>query len=234
MLAERPPRAGALVVLPEMFASGFSMNVARIAQEPSGELSRGLAQMAKDRGIWIVAGVVGRDSAGRGRNLARVYSPQGTLVAEYQKMHPFSFSGEHEHYSPGEGPITFAWGEFSVAPFVCYDLRFPEVFRLGVRRGANLLVVIANWPAARQAHWLTLLSARAIENQAYVVGVNRVGRDPKATYAGRSQIIDPRGTVLADGGEEPGVISAEVDPQTVAAYRREFPALADIRLNVGV
>jgi predicted amidohydrolase len=115
-----------------------------------------------------------------------------------------------------------------VAPFVCYDLRFPEVFRSAVRKGAQVMAVIANWPAKRVEHWVTLLKARAIENQAYVIGVNRVGTDPKLTYPGRSLIVDPHGNVLADGGDKEAVIRAEIDAGVVDAWRRDFPALRDM------
>ncbi len=124
--------------------------------------------------------------------------------------------------------MTFAWGGFAVAPFVCYDLRFPEVFRVASRSGANLLVVIANWPAARGAHWLTLLAARAIENQAYGIGVNRCGRDPNAAYAGQSRILDPRGRVIAEAGGAVSVVEADLDLEALLTYRREFPVLADL------
>jgi omega-amidase len=116
-----------------------------------------------------------------------------------------------------------------VSPFVCYDLRFPEIFRNAIKKGAQVLTVIANWPEPREAHWLALLKARAIENQAFVIGVNRCGRDPKLAYSGRGQVIDPRGNVLADGGNAEGVFGAELDLASLAAYRKDFPALQDMR-----
>jgi predicted amidohydrolase len=121
------------------------------------------------------------------------------------------------------------WHDFQVAPFVCYDLRFPEIFRAAVKQETGLFVVIANWPSAREEHWLALLKARAIENQAYVLGVNRCGDDPKLHYSGRSQLIDPRGAILADAGESEGVISAELDLKALEEYRSSFPALADMK-----
>jgi len=119
-----------------------------------------------------------------------------------------------------------------VAPFICYDLRFPELFRMAVRQGAQLYVVIANWPASRVHHWVTLLQARAIENQAYVVGVNRCGSDPKVAYAGRSLVVSPRGVILADAGGGERVLSAELDLAALQAYRAEFPVLQDMRWEV--
>jgi predicted amidohydrolase len=116
-----------------------------------------------------------------------------------------------------------------VSPFICYDLRFPEIFRISTRGGAEILVVIANWPQAREMHWLALLRARAIENQCYVAGVNRVGRDPNVEYSGRSVIIDPRGEIMADAGNKQLIISTEFDLSALRDYRRQFPALTDIR-----
>src|SRR5438552_12137436 len=99
----------------------------------------------------------------------------------------------------------FRWGEFVVAPFVCYDLRFPEIWRRAVRKGTTLMIDIANWPDTRISHWTALLTARAIENQCYVVGVNRVGEDPNVRYIGRSVVIDPAGKIIANAGEAEGV-----------------------------
>lgn len=219
---------GALVALPEMFATGFSMNVAAIAEEVAGPTARFLADTASYYGIYLLGGVVTRSPDGRGRNQAVVFAPDGTEVARYHKMHPFTFGGESAHYAAGYQPTLFRWGEWTVAPFICYDLRFPEVFRHATCRGAQLFVVIANWPEAREAHWITLLRARAIENQAYVVGVNRCGSDPQLTYRGRSLIVDPRGEIRADAGTAETVVSAAVDQASLLDYRREFPVLSDI------
>jgi len=127
----------------------------------------------------------------------------------------------------------FAWQSFQVAPFICYDLRFPELFRASARRGAQLFAVIANWPLTRAQHWITLLQARAIENQAYVAGVNRCGRDPKLGYNGRSLIISPQGDILADAEDKECVISAELDLAGLLAWREKFPALQDMRPDFG-
>ena len=127
--------------------------------------------------------------------------------------------------------MVFRCGEWSVAPFICYDLRFPELFRCAaLRHQPELYVVIANWPEKRITHWVRLLQARAIENQAYVVGVNRVGNDPKNAYPGRSVVIDPKGNTLLDAGGAVGCFHCDIEPQIVREYRAGFPALADIRL----
>jgi predicted amidohydrolase len=116
-----------------------------------------------------------------------------------------------------------------VCPFICYDLRFPELFRQGARHGAELFVVIANWPSMREDHWVTLLRARAIENQAYVAAANRCGKDPWLPYPGRSLIVDPHGAVLIDAGPAETAISADIDPANVRSWRNEFPILRDMR-----
>ena len=177
----------------------------------------------------VVGGVVGRAPDGRGRNQAAVYSPDGTRLALYEKLHPFRFAGETNHYSGGERMVVFPLGDWRVAPLVCYDLRFPEVFRRATVAGANLLLVIANWPTPRLSHWTQLLIARAIENQAYVVGVNRCGEDPKVPYPGGSLVIDPRGQIVAQLDSAAGLLRAELNLAELREYRAAFPALADIR-----
>lgn len=222
-------REGALVVLPEMFATGFSLDVAKIDDEKDSESQSFLSGLAADLKAYVLGGVVISGPDGKGCNQATAYAPDGDQIARYHKIYPFTFGKETEHYGAGCQLVQFPWHEFTVAPFICYDLRFPEVFRCTVRQGAHLFPVIANWPAARQEHWMALLKARAIENQAYVIGVNRCGNDPNLAYTGRSQIVDPRGQILADAGEGECVIYAEVELGTLLAYRQEFPALADMR-----
>jgi len=221
--------AGALVALPEMFATGFSMNVAAIHDE-ARETQDFLSRTAAERKIYLMGGVVMKDTAtGRGRNEAVVYSPEGREVTRYCKLQPFTLGGESEHYVAGGRVCLFECQEFTVAPFICYDLRFPELFRRAAARGANLIVVIASWPAVRDDHWMTLLKARAIENLAYVVGVNRCGQDPKLYHSGRSLIYDPHGRIMADAGVEEGWVEAQLELQPLLDWRRSFPALGDMR-----
>src|SRR5919108_2129964 len=201
-----------LVVLPEMFASGFSMDPDRIAELYEGETEQFLASTAKEFGVCIVAGAAMRGRDGAARNKALVYSPSGELLAFYAKMRPFTPGGESEHYAAGERPVCFRWGDWAVAPFICYDLRFPEIFREAVAaHRPQLFTVIANWPQPRIHHWVRLLQARAIENQAYVVGVNRVGRDPLHVYTGRSLIVDFHGEIMADAGDRQGWIGSRLE-----------------------
>ena len=229
MLSSVSIKPGALVVLPEMFATGFSMNVAAIAEEAGGETHEFMAELARDLNCFVLGGLVTRAEDGRGRNEAVVFGPEGQTLDRYCKLHPFSYAGESKHFQAGEDLVIFEWYDFEVAPFICYDLRFPEVFRQAVRSGAELMVVIANWPQSREAHWLTLLRARAIENQTYVVGMNRVGSDPQVAYGGHSLIVGPRGEILAEAGSGPQVLSAEIELAPLLEYRQQFPALNDIR-----
>jgi predicted amidohydrolase len=231
LLDRAAPRRGSLVALPEMFATGFSMHSAAVSDSHSRQTQEFLARTAADYGVYLLGGVVTEAPDGRGRNECVVFSPEGMEIARYCKLHPFTLGGEAQHYLAGDGICVFACQGFTIAPFICYDLRFPEVFRAAVRRGADLLVVIANWPAPREEHWVTLLKARAIENQAYVAGVNRCGQDPQLPYSGRSLILDPRGHILAEAGGEEGTISAQLDLGALVSYRREFPALSDMRAD---
>ncbi|MDX1952062.1 MAG: carbon-nitrogen family hydrolase [Verrucomicrobiota bacterium] len=227
------PSRNSLLILPEMFSSGFSMNVEAIHEQSPSKTEAFLGAAARLHEINIIAGLVTRGEDGKGRNEAVIFNTEGKAIRRYAKIHPFTISGEAEHYTGGDTIVTYQWQGFTVAPFICYDLRFPEVFRAAVRRGAQLFVVIANWPSKREQHWVTLLQARAIENQAYVIGVNRVGTDPRHNYSGRSLIIDPHGNIIVDGGREETVLVADLDLEKVVQWRREFPALQDMRSVVG-
>jgi len=230
LLAEAAPEKNSLVVLPEMFATGFSMNADAIAESYGGETEQFLAGAAKEFGIFLMAGAAMRGGDGRARNKALVFSPNGELIAFYSKMRPFTPGGESDHYVAGERPVAFHWNDCTVSPFICYDLRFPEIFReAAMAHRPELFVVIANFPEKRIGHWIALLQARAIENQAYVVGVNRLGKDPHYLYSGRSLIIDPQEGILADAGEREGSISEELDLVTLRKYREGLPFLGDMK-----
>jgi predicted amidohydrolase len=229
LLAAAAPKKDSLAVLPEMFATGFSMNTDAIAEPYGGPTEQFLASTAKEFGVCLVAGAAMRGRDGRVRNKALVFSSAGELLAFYAKMRPFTIGGESKRYIAGERPIAFRWSDWMVSPFVCYDLRFPEIFREATAaHQPHLFVVIANWQPRRIHHWIHLLQARAIENQAYVVGVNRVGKDPQFDYNGRSIIVDFHGEIFADAGDRECCLNTELDLAALLAYRRELPFLADI------
>ncbi len=216
-----------LVVFSEMFTTGFSMDAARLAEPPDGPTTKFLAESAQQHQVWT-AGSVPETTPGHDRPTNRfvLAGPNGELH-RYSKVHPFSYAGEHKHYSPGSGVITVDVAGVRVTPLVCYDLRFSYLF-WDAAADTDCFVVVANWPAARRLHWMTLLRARAIENQAYVVGVNRVGTDGYGVdYAGDSLIFDPVGAQVADAGDAESVITATVDPEMVASTRSRYPFLAD-------
>ena len=230
LLKEAQPETGSLVVLPEMFATGFTMNTAAMADPHGGETEQFLASAAKEFGVCLVAGAPMRGRDGRARNKALVFSPSGELLAFYAKMRPFTPGGESEHYAAGAHPVVFHWQDWTISPFVCYDLRFPEIFREATAvHQPHLFTVIANWPVKRIHHWVRLLQARAIENQAYVVGVNRIGRDPQHVYTGRSVIVDHHGEILADAHDCEGCINARLELAALLEYRRELPFLTDMQ-----
>lgn len=229
LLAAAAPAPGTLVALPEMFATGFSMNAAAIADPPDGPACQFLSTTARAFGITLLAGLATLGPDGRPRNQALVFSPEGHLVASYSKIKLFTPGGEPSHYTPGTVPVAFTLADWTIAPLICYDLRFPELFRqTAARQRPELFVVVANWPEKRLHHWVRLLQARAIENQAFVLAVNRTGRDPYYAYAGRSLVVDPQGEILADAGSAEGWVAAELDLETLRQYRRGLPFLDDL------
>lgn len=222
--------AGAhLAVLAEMYSTGFSMDTARVAEPVDGPSAQFLVDRAIEHGIWICGSVPEvHPGDARPANTLVLAAPDGA-VHRYRKIHPFTYGGEHEQYSAGDQLVTVDIDGVRCSLFVCYDLRFADEF-WGLASDTDCYVVVANWPRARREHWRTLLRARAIENQAYVVAVNRVGRGGKLDYAGDSAVIGPFGEELtvAEGAGET-TLFADVDPALVASTRARFPFLPDRR-----
>ncbi len=229
LLGFEKPEPGSLVVLPEMFPTGYSTNVEATTDGEPDKTESFLAGLAREHKCWIISGSAEQRDAGKGANVALAFNPSGEKVCGFTKLHPVPIYGEDKHYEKGNEILTFPCNGFTVSPFICYDLRFPEVFRIAALHGADLLVVIANWPAVRINHWLTLLEARAIENQAFVIGVNRCGSDPSLEYPGKSVIFDPQGKLLAGASSRETIVSADLDPAVASEWRKEFPALDDAR-----
>lgn len=220
---------GSLVLLPEMCMSGFSMNPSAFAESAGGSAEVVLADLARQHGIYLLAGLAVRCSDNRSRNQSIIFSPEGREVGRYSKMQPFTPGGESAAYAAGTQPITFKWQECLVAPFICYDLRFPEVFRIAAWQRPQLYAVVASWPEMRIGHWVKLLQARAIENQCYVAGCNRIGRDPKLNHTGQSIIVNQHGEILANAESRECLISADLDLAALDEYRRKLPFLDDMR-----
>ena len=226
-IADARPEPGSLIVLPEMFDVAYTMNAALATDEPAGETRAFLAETARRYASHVVAGCVADDPIGRPANHAFAFAPDGGPVAAYRKVHPFTPAGEGVAYARGDAPVVFDWNGLTVAPLICYDLRFPELFRAALDLGAELFVVIASWPAVRVEAWSILARARAIENLAYVAALNRCGRDPNHAYPGRSAILGPKGEVLAEADGRPTTLVADLDADVVRNWRRDYPALRD-------
>lgn len=246
LLESATPKPGDLVVLPELFDSGFSLNTSR-TNDASGETLRFLQSLAEDlrctvHGSRTLTGNTSNPDteARKATNLATIIGPTGLILTEYAKIHPFSFGRETESFRGGESVRTYTWesgadpqaDRLTVCPAVCYDLRFPELFRMGLALGAHAFVLGANWPAPRKAHWRALAIARAIENQAFVLAVNRTGTDPHLTYDGGTIAVGPKGDIIGELAAEHAVLTVDLEPADVNAWRAEFGAWRDIRFTV--
>ncbi len=220
-------QAGSLILLSEMFDTGFSMNLAATAQSSALESEAFIRQLAQEHQSAVVGGVAGPLVGDMSSNEAVVFGPHGQELARYRKMRPFTLSGEDRWYGRGHAHQVFEWQGVKIAPFICYDLRFPELFRSALDDGAELFVVIACWPAVRSEHWVRLLQARAIENLALVVGANRCGTEPNLPFDGRSCAFDQLGQTLFEADDREQVLMAELDIVAMRKWRQKFPALRD-------
>ncbi|MTV27121.1 carbon-nitrogen family hydrolase [Nitriliruptoraceae bacterium ZYF776] len=229
VLAGAAASGGRLLVLPELFATGFSMATDRIAEPVDGPTVAWLRERAAEHDVWLAGSLAERrDGDTRPRNVCVLVAPDGT-VHRYAKQHPFTYAGEGEAYLAGDHDLTVDVDGVRVTPTVCFDLRFPEQYRATVD-DTDAYLVVASWPARRAAHWRALLRARAIENQAYVVGVNRVGRDGNdVDHAGDSVVHDPNGDVLVQAGAVETVLVVDLDAEVVATARERLPFLRDRR-----
>jgi predicted amidohydrolase len=213
-----------LVVLPEMFSTGFTMHAEAHAERMDGRSVAWMAETALTLGAAICGSLIIEED-GQYFNRFLLMRPDGN-VEYYDKRHLFRLAGEHEHYAAGTTLRTFSLNEWRIRPMVCYDLRFPVWSRN--RGDYDLLVYVANWPDRRHQAWETLIRARAIENLAFVAGVNRIGTDGNGIrYVGGSAIIDYLGNYLAAPGEKPDVATASLDLPGLRTFRQKFPFHVD-------
>lgn len=232
MIAAAAAGGARLVLLSETFSTGFAVDDPDLGEPEGGPSAQFLTAQAALHGIWVAGSCpeIPADSDPADRRPANsfvVAGPDGT-VHRYHKIHPFTFGGEHKHFRAG-GPFGQIEIEgVRIALFVCYDLRFADEF-WGLAPTTDLYLVPANWPEPRRSHWMALLQARAIENQAYVVGCNRVGEGGGLRYSGDSRIVDPLGELLATGSQGETILFADIEPATVAAVRDRFRFLPDRR-----
>ncbi|MDJ0780756.1 MAG: amidohydrolase [Desulfosarcinaceae bacterium] len=216
---------GDLIVLPEMFATGFSMAPEGLAETMTGESVQWLSRVAAETGAAVTGSLMMVD-ANLYYNRLIWMTPDGKFRT-YDKKHLFTYAGEDTVYAAGTRPLQVSLKGWQIRPMICYDLRFPAWVR-NRRPYYDLALFVANWPAARADHWRTLLKARAIENQSYVIGVNRVGEDGNGqVYSGDSMVVDPAGRICFHRALEPCVHRLELDRELLRTYRRDFPALAD-------
>lgn len=213
-----------LIVLPEMFATGFTMNPSAVAETMEGESVRWMKQTAIAKGCAITGSLVIEED-GRYYNRLLFVLPDGE-VKTYNKRHLFSFAGEDKHYTAGTDKLIVEYKGWKICPLVCYDLRFPVFARN--TEGYDLLLYVANWPQIRTFAWDALLKARAIENQAYTIGVNRVGQDANGhAYSGHSQVLDALGAYVLEPQETDGVFTVELSKETLDETRAKFAFLND-------
>ena len=221
--------AGArLVVLSETFSTGFSTRVDATAEPVGGPSSQFLLEQAAAHDVWVCGSFPEIATEGKAPfNTLVLAGPDGT-AHRYRKIHRFGYGGEDDRFSAGSDRVTVEVDGLRFTLFVCYDLRFADEW-WAVATDTDVYVCVANWPESRRHHWQALLRARAIENQAYVVAANRVGRGGDLDYAGDSAVVDPMGEVLASGSRTEALLVAEVTAERVADVRAEFPFLADRR-----
>ena len=225
-----------LLILPELFHGGFSMQPESFAESVDGEVSQTLAGLAKQYAVTIIAGVAQKQvrtncygQQAQFYNRALAFNSDGQQIAAYTKQKLFSYANEQQTYIAGHQSKMVDINGSPFALFICYDLRFPELFRQ-VAQQVKGMIVIANWPESRQSHWETLLKARAIENQCFVIGVNRVGQDANGlNYLGGSMVISPLGEALAYGNSEQEFIAASIELEQVEKVRKQFPFLEDMQ-----
>ncbi len=217
-----------LVCFPEQFVTGWSPHSTRFAEPPEGPTVEALRNLARRHGIFVVGAYVDKHEP-RPLNTSIAIDPGGKVVASFSKIHPFSPGGENLHFDPGDHLSVFTAGDVKFGIAICYDLRFAPVFRAYARAGVQCVLVPSAWPCSRVHAWEVLVQARAIDNQIYVAGCNPTGTTPVDRYCGHSISADPRGRVVALGGEGEELVMTDIDPAAVEAARQRMPVEGDFR-----
>lgn len=220
-----------IIVLPELWTTGYALDRLEEIGDAEGERIKELmSSLAKKHRVNIVAGSIAKKTPQGIFNTMFAFNRNGEQISEYSKLHLIRLMQEEKFISPGTSRGNFLMEDIPAAGVICYDIRFPEWIRTHVLNGAKIIFVPAEWPAQRLAHWRSLLIARAIENQCYVVACNRVGSDDNNTFAGHSMVIDPWGEVIAEAdGEEETILYSEIDIQLVDEVRTRIPIFEDRR-----
>lgn len=218
-----------LLIFPEMTLTGFTMHAEEFAEEIDGIGTKYFINLAQERKQHILAGII-ELSGSKFHNTLFHFDRNGIITARYRKIHPFTYAKENIFYSAGNEIVISKIEGIKIGLSICYDLRFPELYRSYGKQLAELIIVIANWPVTRIEHWKTLLKARAIENQCFVAGVNRVGDDPYNKYNGSSAVFDPMGNTVLQTNSEEEIFEAELNLELVKEVREKLPFLDDIKL----
>jgi len=218
-----------LLIFPEMTLTGFTMRSADFAEEIDGIGTIYFMNLAKKLKKHIFAGIIERDGKEFYNSLVH-FDPYGVITARYRKIHPYSRAEEDKFYSPGIETLITNIDKIKIGLSICYDLRFPELYRHYGKARTELIVNIASWPVPRIDHWKTLLKARAIENQCFVAGVNRVGKEARNDYNGCSCIYDPNGNELLMADDKEGIFVADIEISKVAEIREKLPFLPDMKM----
>jgi omega-amidase len=228
-LTEAAENGAETIVLPEMWNTGYALTELESLADRSNRTVDFLKNFAKTHRVNIVGGSVSIIKEDGFYNTMFVVNKDGELVSEYDKAHRFGLMDEHIHLQEGQGLGTFELDGAVCGGVICYDIRFPEWIRAQTLNGAKVIFVPAEWPEARIDHWKILLQARAIENQCFIVAVNRVGNDPKNEFGGSSMVIAPWGEVRLDMAKKQGIGYADIDLDEVEEVRKRIPVFADRR-----
>ena len=220
---------GEILIFPEMTLTGFTMNARKMAENSSGESIEFFSNFARNKKLHVFCGIIEK-SGKYFYNVLIHINTVGKTVAKYRKIHPFSYSSENKFYKPGKKIVITEVKNCKIGLSICYDLRFPELYRFYAKENVDLIINIANWPVTRIEHWRTLLKARAIENQCYVAGVNRVGDDLKLNYNGYSSVFDPMGKEILAKKDIETVLIANIDLKYVKTVRKKLPFLPDMKM----
>lgn len=219
-----------VIVLPEMWNTGYALTRLNVVADDDGQRTRQLlSKLARQFRVNIVGGSVAVARDGHYYNEMLVIDRHGQLVSQYDKVHRFGLMAEDRYITAGATENVFELDDVAAMGVICYDIRFPEWLRKQAAQGPRVIFVSAEWPTQRQMQWRLLLQARAIENQAFVVAVNRVGSDPDNQFGGQSLVIDPLGDLLAIGGAHPQLITATLDLAQVERVRGQIPVFEDRR-----
>jgi len=218
-----------LLVFPEMTLTGFTMDSNKFAEEIDGITMNYFMNLAAKNKMNVVAGIIEKYENDN-FNSSFHFDEFGLIKAVYRKIHPFSYADEDKNYKAGNEIVVSKISNYKIGFTVCYDLRFPELYRLYAKEKTDVIINIANWPIKRIEHWNTLLKARAIENQCFIVGVNRVGNDPFNQYSGFSSVYDPMGNKIVSIENNEELIYADIDLEETKNVRDKFHFLDDMKL----